>query len=172
MQFIVEPTAFLAPPRAAPRRAAPRSAALRRMAGLELRYTKLCGAARIDAPRPGDVGYDVYSVEDVVGEEGDDRVLRRVRTGLSLAAPDGHYIRVAPRSGLSAKQDVSVEAGVVDPSYRGELIVLLRAPRAASFPAGTKVAQLVLERCSTPPLRLVESLEETERGAEGFGSTG
>lgn len=138
-----------------------------------LRYQKLVPEARIDAPRPGDVGYDVYCVEEVpLAGATDGRALRRVRTGLRVAAPPGHYIRVAPRSGLASRDDVSVEAGVVDPSYRGELIVLLRAPERRSWPAGTKIAQLVLEKCSTPALLEVDDLEATERGAGGFGSTG
>ena len=141
-------------------------------AAVHLPYRKSHPDARIDAPRAGDVGYDVYSVERIFCGGGGSplRQVMRVRTGLHFACPEGYYLRIAPRSGL-ALQHVGVGGGVIDPSYRGELIVILYVDQGFEKPAGTKIAQLILEKCATPPLTEVAVLPETGRGAGGFGST-
>jgi len=100
-----------------------------------------------------------------------------VPTGLALALPPGTYGRVAPRSGLSVRAGLAVGAGVVDPDYRGELMVLLINLSGADFIVrpGDRVAQLVLERISTPEVEACASpaeLGDTARQAGGFGSTG
>ncbi|KAK1926701.1 dUTPase-like protein, partial [Papiliotrema laurentii] len=97
-----------------------------------------------------------------------------VETGLSLAIPAGHYGRVAPRSGLAAKFGVETGAGVIDSDYRGPLMVLLFNHSDSDFEIkeGDRIAQLILERISIPVIRQVETLDETVRGAGGFGSTG
>jgi dUTP pyrophosphatase len=118
----------------------------------------------------GAAGYDLYSVQDcVVPRHGK----AKVQTGLAVAIPDGHYGRVAPRSSV-AWNFVDVGAGVIDADYRGEVIVMLYNHGYADYHvrAGDKVAQLVLERISVPEPVWVDDLDETERGAGGFGSTG
>ena len=82
--------------------------------------------------------------------------------------------RIAPRSGLAVKNGIHVGAGVVDPDYRGEVKVLLMNMSDVDFhaAAGTRVAQMILERCATPPVLAVDTLDDTARGDAGFGSTG
>ncbi|KAN0065640.1 Deoxyuridine 5'-triphosphate nucleotidohydrolase [Thecaphora frezii] len=116
-------------------------------------------------------GYDLYSSESVTIEKGKRKV---VQTGISLAIPEGHYGRVAPRSGLASKHGIDVGAGVIDSDYRGLLGVLLFNFGDVDFTinVGDRIAQLVIEQISTPPIEEVDNLDETVRGAGGFGSTG
>jgi len=97
-----------------------------------------------------------------------------VKTGLSIAIPETTYARIAPRSGLAAKKMIHVGAGVVDADYRGEVGVVLfnHGPEAFEVAPGDRVAQLILEKIEMLKCEEVESLEDTARGAGGFGSTG
>jgi dUTP pyrophosphatase len=98
----------------------------------------------------------------------------RLPTGIAVAIPPGMYGRIAPRSGLAAKYGVDVLAGVIDQSYRGELQVILLNTGDQPFiiEHGDRIAQLIIERCETPAVELVDDLDTTERGAGGFGSSG
>ncbi|PSS27880.1 hypothetical protein M430DRAFT_24271 [Amorphotheca resinae ATCC 22711] len=116
-------------------------------------------------------GYDLYAARDtVVPARG--KVL--VDTDISMAVPAGTYGRIAPRSGLASKHMIDTGAGVIDADYRGQVKVLLFNHGEADFEVkeGDRVAQLVLERIYTPEVVEVEELEESVRGAGGFGSTG
>ena len=97
-----------------------------------------------------------------------------ISTSLAIAVPEGTYGRVAPRSGLASKSFIDTGAGVIDADYRGEVKVLLFNFSDQEFHVqkGDRVAQLVLERIYTPEVMEVEDLEESVRGAGGFGSTG
>ena len=97
-----------------------------------------------------------------------------VKTDLSVAIPKGTYARVAPRSGLAWKKFIDVGAGVVDYDYRGNVGVILFNHGEEDFVVrkGDRVAQLILERIVTPDVVECEDLEDTERGAGGFVSTG
>ncbi len=115
-------------------------------------------------------GLDVCSIEEInVGPH--ERVL--ARTGLAVAIPEGFYGRVAPRSGLAVKSGLDVLAGVIDSDYRGELCCVLYNTSYAemSLPAGSKICQLIVEQIITPEAEWAE-LDDTARGAGGFGSTG
>ena len=88
--------------------------------------------------------------------------------------PEDFYIRVAPRSGLAAKQSIDVGAGVIDYDYRGEVFVLLinhHNENTYEVKSGEKIAQLIMERIKRPSILEVDQHSETERGAGGFGST-
>ncbi|THC97321.1 hypothetical protein EYZ11_003212 [Aspergillus tanneri] len=116
-------------------------------------------------------GYDLYSAkETVIPAKGK----AMVDTGIAVAVPEGTYGRVAPRSGLASKHFIDTGAGVIDADYRGEVKVLLFNFSDVDFTinAGDRIAQLVLERIYTPEVMVVEELEESARGAGGFGSTG
>ena len=91
-----------------------------------------------------------------------------------MAIPHGFYGRVAPRSGLAAKQGLDVLAGVIDSDYRGELCCVLynTSDKPIELPAGSKICQLIIEKIITPKAAWVNDLDETARGAGGFGSTG
>ncbi|KAH7417059.1 deoxyuridine 5'-triphosphate nucleotidohydrolase [Cadophora sp. MPI-SDFR-AT-0126] len=116
-------------------------------------------------------GYDLYAAKDtVVPARG--KVL--VDTDISMAVPAGTYGRIAPRSGLASKHMIDTGAGVIDADYRGQVKVLLFNHGEKDFEVkeGDRVAQLVLERIYTPEVLEVKELEESVRGAGGFGSTG
>ena len=130
--------------------------------------------SRAVLPKRGSVlaaGLDVCSIEDleIVPKQ---RVM--ARTGLAVAIPPGFYGRVAPRSGLAAKNGLDVLAGVIDSDYRGEVCCLLynTGDEAITLPAGSKICQLIVEQIITPEATWVSELDETARGAGGFGSTG
>jgi len=116
-------------------------------------------------------GLDLCAVERVTIEPGGRAA---VRTGLAVAIPAGFYGRVAPRSGLAVRHGIDVLAGVVDSDYRGEILCALvnHGSEAFEIEPGARVAQLVIEAIATPEPAWADDLEETERGAGGFGSTG
>lgn len=99
-----------------------------------------------------------------------------VPTGLSIALPQGHEGQVRPRSGLAAKFGVTVlnAPGTIDEDYRGEVKVILVNHGDAPFTIrhGERIAQLVVAPVTHVVLDEVTSLDATERGAGGFGSTG
>jgi dUTP diphosphatase len=116
-------------------------------------------------------GLDICSIEDVEIEA---RSRAIARTGLAVAIPPGYYGRVAPRSGLAVKLGLDVLAGVIDSDYRGELCCVLfnSGDVAITLPAGSKVCQLIVEKIITPRAVWASDLDQTARGAGGFGSTG
>jgi dUTP pyrophosphatase len=116
-------------------------------------------------------GYDLYSAQEVtIAAEG--KAL--VKTDIAVAIPEGHYGRVAPRSGLAWKHHIDCGAGVIDRDYRGNVGVILfnLAKQEFKIKQGDRIAQLILEKISTPPVVEVEDLDKTDRGSGGFGSTG
>lgn len=120
---------------------------------------------------PGDAGLDLYAAAPalVTGETA------LIPTGVAVAVPDGYVGLVCPRSGLS-KYGVTVAnaPGVVDSGYRGELMVRLtttsKTPYRVNF--GDRIAQLLIVPIARPEVTVVDRLDDTERGANGFGSTG
>lgn len=122
---------------------------------------------------PGAAGMDVLSAEEVTLAPG---ARHAVATGLSVAIPHGYEIQVRPRSGLALKHGITVPntPGTIDSDYRGELKVILINHGTEDFviARGDRVAQLVLAPVTQAAWDEVDSLDETERGAGGFGSTG
>ncbi|KAI0774026.1 dUTP pyrophosphatase [Fomes fomentarius] len=116
-------------------------------------------------------GYDLYSSETKVIPA---RGKALVDTQISVAVPAGTYGRVAPRSGLASKFMIDTGAGVIDADYRGIVFVLLYNLSDQDFTVneGDRIAQLILERIVTPDVVEVQDLDDTLRGAGGFGSTG
>ena len=140
---------------------------------MSLGVKKLCYDAIVPTRgSDGAVGYDLYSSEDVVVPCQVGRAL--VGTGITVVLPPGVYGRVAPRSGLAVKHCIDVGAGVIDPDYTGEIKVILfnHGENDFEIKKGDRIAQLVLERCETPPVEEINIVEDTERGSGGFGSTG
>jgi len=116
-------------------------------------------------------GLDLYSIEDVLIEP-KQRML--ARTGLAVAIPEGHYGRIAPRSGLALRTGLDVLSGVIDADYRGEIGCLLynTGDEPIELPAQSKICQLIIERIITPEAVWADEIDETDRGSGGFGSTG
>lgn len=101
---------------------------------------------------------------------------RLVPTGLSVALPEGYEAQVRPRSGLALKHGITLlnAPGTIDADYRGEIGVILVNLSTEPFTVndGDRIAQLVVARYEQATCEPVECLEETERGAGGFGHTG
>jgi len=99
-----------------------------------------------------------------------------VRTGLFIALPEGYEAQIRPRSGLAFKHGITVlnSPGTIDADYRGEVKVLLINHGAEDFEIkdGERIAQMVIAAHARIEWNSVTELEETERGAGGFGSTG
>lgn len=99
-----------------------------------------------------------------------------VPTGLSMALPEGTAGLIYARSGLACKQDLAPanKVGVIDSDYRGEFIVALHnhGSESRTVRSGDRIAQLVITPVFTPGFAEVDSLDETDRGTGGFGSTG
>ena len=120
-----------------------------------------------------DAGMDVRSVEDVTIPVGK-RTL--VHTGLVMLLPPMYEAQVRPRSGLAAKFGVTVlnSPGTIDSGYRGEICVILANFGEADFSIkkGNRIAQIVIAPVTQPMIEEVSVIDETDRGANGFGSTG
>ena len=99
-----------------------------------------------------------------------------IPTGLALSIPKGFEVQIRPRSGLAAKQKISVlnTPGTIDADYRGEIKVILINLGHETFKVekGLRVAQMVVCPIVQAQLKEVDDLSETERGKGGFGSTG
>ena len=99
-----------------------------------------------------------------------------VPTGISIALPPGTEAQVRPRSGLAAKNGVTVlnAPGTIDADYRGEVSVILinHGDEPFVITRGMRIAQMVIATVAQATLREVDSLDDTARGAGGFGSTG
>jgi dUTP pyrophosphatase len=144
---------------------------------LKVPFRRLRPEARIpDRAYAGDAGYDLAAAENLVLAPGERAA---VRTGIAIAVPDGYAGLVLPRSGLALRHGISLvnTPGLIDPGYRGELMVpLINHDRTETFEveAGMRIAQLVLVRAAEARFVGVELLEEgaDARGEEGFGSSG
>jgi dUTP pyrophosphatase len=121
----------------------------------------------------GAAGMDVVSAEDLILAPGGRYA---VATGFAMAIPDGYEVQVRPRSGLALKHGITClnTPGTIDSDYRGEVRVILANLGAEPFEIkrGDRIAQLVPAPVQRAVLAEVTSLDETERGAGGFGSTG
>ena len=106
-------------------------------------------------------------------EPGDSKI---IPTGISVSIPKNFEIQIRPRSGLAAKNQISVlnTPGTIDADYRGEIKVILINLGKKKFvlEKGSRIAQMVLCPIAKAKIREVENLEKTDRGSGGFGSTG
>ncbi|GAB3659749.1 dUTP diphosphatase [Zhihengliuella somnathii] len=132
------------------------------------------GIAPPSYAHPGDAGADLRARVDVSLAPGE-RVL--VPTGVALALPYGYVGLVHPRSGLATKHGLTVvnAPGTVDAGYRGEIAVTLlnTDPRETiELRRGDRIAQLVIQKVETARFVPVDELDDSARGAGGFGSTG
>ena len=120
---------------------------------------------------PSDAGWDLYSMEDKVIAAGNREV---ISTGVSFELFDNQAGLIWPRSGMSVKQGIDVLAGVIDSGYRGEIKVCLfnTSTEAVVIGKGDKIAQMVIQPVVTNSLREVEELSSSDRGENGFGSSG
>lgn len=119
----------------------------------------------------GDAGYDLFSSEEVILKKGE---VKMVSTGLKMKLPEGIEAQIRPRSGLSLSGiTVMNSPGTIDPGYRGEIKIILGNLLKEKFKIkkGDRIAQMIFSRVEHPPI-LLGNLDNTERGENGFGSTG
>lgn len=143
---------------------------------IEIRLKRLDHGAGLPLPAyatPQAAGMDVVSAEDVTILPGGRHA---VATGFALAIPEGYEVQVRPRSGLALKHGISLPntPGTIDADYRGELKIILINLGDAPFVVarGDRIAQLVAAPVQIARFAEVEELDDTQRGAGGFGSTG
>ena len=122
----------------------------------------------------GDAGLDLRSAEELDLKPFERRL---IATGLAIAIPDGYAGFVQPRSGLAYREGLSMAntPGLVDAHYRGELKVCavnLDAKKTIHIERGERIAQLVIQKVPVVQLVEVYELDQTDRGAGGFGSSG
>lgn len=128
----------------------------------------------------GDVGYDLYAIEDYTVPPG---TVVEIKTGVHLAIPKGMFVQVNTRSGHGI-QGLYVHHGVIDQGYTGEITIFffnvcatvdtngIMIKEPVEIKKGDKVAQLLFHKAEYPVLEQVEELPQTERGDKGFGSSG
>lgn len=138
-----------------------------------LRINRLTDTAQLPTrATDGSAGYDLYADEHVTIPPHEGQAL--VSTGVAVAIPDNCCGQIWPRSGLDVKYRVTRGAGLIDSDYRGEIKVLLinRSAFAHGVQPGDRIGQLVIVPILTPEIIEVDDLDDTGRGAGGFGSTG
>lgn len=124
----------------------------------------------------GDAGYDIYALKETPIEPGK---TVKVCTGIILEVPEGYYMEVVPRSGLSYKSPLRIpnSPGIIDSGYRGEVMVLIQNTATDPFATytinrGDRIAQMILRKLESYELEEAEELSDSERSRNGFGSSG
>lgn len=143
---------------------------------VEIRLKRLPHGEGLPVPAyatTGAAGMDVVAAEDV---DLAPRGRHAVATGFAMAIPEGFEVQVRPRSGLALKHGISLPntPGTIDSDYRGELKIIMinLGEEAFAIRRGDRIAQLVVAPVQLASFAEVEELDDTARGAGGFGSTG
>src|SRR3954449_10461692 len=139
---------------------------LRHVEEVRMKIRKLTPDAKIPRPQTnGAIGLDLHANHTY-------QHARSRPTGIAAEVPGGHYLRIAPRSGLS-KKGLDIGAGVIDPDYRGEIkaLVINNSANDITIEKHDRIAQAILEKATVPIIEETEELGNTERGEGGFGST-
>ena len=118
-----------------------------------------------------DAGWDLYSIIDTIIPA---KQRKTVKTGIALEIPENMAGLIWPRSGLSVKQGIDVLAGVVDSGYRGEIMVCLynTSDENVSINHGDRIAQIIFQEVPRVMMINQEGLGSSQRGDNGFGSSG
>ena len=133
-----------------------------------------------DLPTPkymtsGSVGMDIYAaINENYELKPGERSL--ISSGIYLQIPEGFEAQIRPRSGLAINSGITLlnTPGTIDSDYRGEIKVIMinLAQETFTIKRGNRIAQIVFNKIEIPSIEVVESIEDTERGNGGFGSTG
>lgn len=139
-----------------------------------LKFKKLCDDATIPArSRIGDAALDIASCESLTIEP---HAIQMVHTGIAIEIQDGYAGLVLPRSGNAVNYGITIinSPGLIDSNYRGEIKVGLRNTSDKDFNVlkGDRIAQLLIVPVLDVEVDVVETLSESNRGSEGFGSSG
>ena len=129
------------------------------------------GAKMPTRAHPTDAGLDLYCMEETRIWPGSSAVFD---TGVHVELEPGTFGQIVSKSGLNFAYDIVSCGGTIDSGYTGSIKVKLYClgRQGHTFRAGDKIAQLVIMPCLTPEIEIVDRLEDTERGNNGFGSTG
>lgn len=118
-----------------------------------------------------DAGFDLFAIEDTLV-----KINQRIpiKTGIAMEIPTGYVGLIWDKSGLSVKEGIKTIAGVVDSTYRGEVLVAVTniSDRDYKFEKGHKIAQMIIQKKETVEFEEVTELQETKRGEGRLGSTG
>ena len=136
---------------------------------IELPFVKMStDAVTLTRATEGSIGLDFYSPANYIIPPHSQLL---IPTQIKLRIPLGHYGRLASKSGLAILHQLHVGAGVLDPDYMGEIMVLLINTASCVHPInrGDPIAQLILEKVSIPILKEVKEIPPTTRGAHGCG---
>ncbi len=147
---------------------------------VDIKVVRLAHARGLDLPAYQSSGAAGMDLVAAVAEDGPvtlapgERAM--IETGLTMALPEGFEAQVRPRSGLAAKHGVTVAnaPGTIDADYRGEVKVILvnLGPEPFTVERGARIAQMVVQPVVRAVLHEAETLDETDRGTGGFGSSG
>ena len=138
---------------------------------MELRVRRIHPEAKLPSyGHKGDAGLDLFSSADYVLQAGE---VKAILTGIKVAIPRGHVGLIWDKSGISLR-GVHKLAGVVDAGYRGEVQVVMinLGNKPYEIKKGMKIAQMLIQPISEVKVVETEDLDETQRGEDGFGSTG
>ena len=118
----------------------------------------------------GAAGYDLYAAQDTTIS----KYPTEVRLDVALSIQSGHYGKIEPRSGLAFKHSVDTMAGIIDEDYTGavKLLLVCQGDSTHRIKAGDRVAQIIFHEYKEANIIMVNEFAETERGANGFGSSG
>ena len=142
---------------------------------LLMNFTKTASEAVIPSRgRKGDAGYDLSSIEDIILQPFERKL---IGTGISIELPEGYAALILPRSGNAINKGLSLvnTPGLIDSNYRGELKAIainLDPKEPIKISKGDRIAQLITIKVADVHFNEVGSLEGTNRGAAGFGSSG
>lgn len=119
----------------------------------------------------GDAGLDLYAADTVTLQPGEKGA---VPTGVQMEIPEGHVGLIWDKSGLAIKHGLKTLGGVIDSGYRGEVLVgmINLSKEPYTFEKNHKVAQMIIQKKEVVVVQEASALEESQRGARGFGSTG
>lgn len=139
---------------------------------MKIKIKKLNPDTRIPVyAHSGDAGMDLYTIEQFELEPGE---RKSVPLGISVEIPEGYVGLIWDKSGLSHKYGIKSFGGVVDSGYRGEIHagIMNLSDKFFSFEKGHKIAQLLIQKIEQVEFEEVQELTDTDRGRNGFGSTG
>lgn len=141
---------------------------------MQLKIKRLNPEAKIpEYAHTGDAGLDLFSVDEVTIEPGESKL---IKTGIAIELAQGTEAQIRPRSGLALKNQVTIlnTPGTIDEGYRGEICVIMinHGKQAFKIYKAMKIAQMVIQKVLRVNVEEVQSLSDSPRGTDGFGSTG
>jgi len=140
---------------------------------MNIRIKLLNNSAKIPTKNsPDEAGYDLYSSDDHIIKPMERKL---VKTGIAMSIPYGYYGHISDRSGLALKKGAHCLGKIVDPTYRGEIgVIILNTDMFESIKIqkGDRMAQIIFKQYETVDFIVEEELDESARGSSGFGSSG